>query len=61
MRMNRISGPSFLLRVPDYASLPLCTDLLCPFLSDAEAVNEDALLLQLPESETLSVGSFPGL
>lgn len=36
----------------------LCTDPVCPFLSDAEAVNEVALLLQLHESETLSVGSF---
>lgn len=59
--MNRASGPSFLLYVSDYASLPLCTDLVCPFLSNAEAVNEDALLVQLLESETLSVGSFPGL
>lgn len=61
MLVNRISGPSFLLCISGYASLPVCTDLLCLFLSDAEAVNEDAFLLQLPESKTLSVGSFPRL
>lgn len=44
--VNRISGLSFLL-CSDCASRPLCTDLVCPFLSEAEAVNEDALLLQL--------------
>lgn len=55
--MNRISGPSFLLW--SQPTLPsLCTGPVCPFLSDAEAVNEDALLFQLPESETLSVGGF---
>lgn len=54
--MNRISGPSFLLwSQPTLSSL--CSNPACPFLSDAEAVNEDALLFQLPESETLSVGS----
>lgn len=57
MRMNRISGPSFLLW--SQPTLPsLCTDPVCHFLSNAEAVNEDALLFQLPESETFSVGSF---
>lgn len=44
--MNRISAPGFLL-CSDCASRPLCTDLVCPFLSEAEAVNEDAVLLQL--------------
>lgn len=50
--VNRTSGRSFLLwSQPTLSSL--CTDPVCPFLSGAEAVNEDALLFQLPESETL--------